>query len=63
MELIAGGVGHMGGLTTPTPGAEDAVPVILISVGFSCLKKTEHIFGLRIISVSTAKDKEPACTV
>ena len=30
---MEGGVGHMGGLTNPAPGAEDAEPVILIPVG------------------------------
>ena len=37
---MAGGVGHMGGLTNPpAPGAEDAEPVILIPVGLPCLKR------------------------
>ena len=36
---MAGGVGHTGGLTNPTLGAEDAEPIILILVGLPCLKR------------------------
>ena len=36
---MAGGVGQMGGLTNPGPGAEDSEPVILVPVGLPCLKK------------------------
>ena len=36
---MAGGVGHMGGLTNPRPGVEDTDPVILIPGGLPCLER------------------------